>query len=158
MGRMQREKGKRFERLIADELRRRWPEAVVRRASQAERADNPDVFCEGIPVLERLWLELQDARAPTPEAKLAQAEADVLAWQARRGFGVDRLGPGERWPIVVWHRLGERTTYATTRLCTLLILAGGVPLQYRVEVVTMDLAAMLDLIAECCASEIARAA
>jgi hypothetical protein len=47
MGLMQREKGKRFEREIAMVIRTRWPLVLVRRASQAERADNPDVFVPG---------------------------------------------------------------------------------------------------------------
>ncbi len=139
MSAMQRNKGKRFERAIAAELRTRWPAAIVRRASQAERADNPDVFAEGAPVLARLWLELQDARQPTPALKLAQAERDAAAWQARRTPGSDR------WPVVVWHRLGERTTWATLRLGTLLALTGSTsPAQ---AVVTLELGAFLDLLA-----------
>lgn len=138
MGLMQREKGKRFERAIAAELRTRWPAAIVRRASQAERADNPDVFAEGAPALTRLWLELQDARQPTPALKLAQAERDAAAWQARRAGSA-------RWPVVVWHRLGERTTWATLRLGTLLAVTGSTsPAQ---AVVTLELGAFLDLLA-----------
>src|SRR5690606_5462339 len=112
--RMQREKGKRFERTIAAELRKHWPAAVIRRASQAERADNPDVFIEGATAtLSRLWLELQDARHPTPERKLEQAEDDANAWLSRRLHQPDVL---ERYPVVIWHRFGERTIYASTRL------------------------------------------
>lgn len=121
MGRMQREKGKRFERDIAGRLRDRWPDVVVRRASQAERADNPDVFSEGHPVLDLLWLELQDARAPTPYAKLEQAERDVDMFHEKRvhvpGITLRRL------PFVVWHRIGERTIYVTSRMWALGALA-----------------------------------
>lgn len=144
MGRMQREKGKRFERTIADVFRKRWPEAIVRRASQAERADNPDVFVEGGPaVLAELWLELQDARAPDPRSKLYQAEADVLSWQARRGQPVDRVR--SRRVVIVWHKLAERTTWVTMRLCTLLELLepNHLRLGQPAELVTMDLDAFL---------------
>lgn len=120
MGLMQRNKGKRYERAIAAELRAIWPDAIVRRASQAERADNPDVFIEGgPPVLARLWLELQDARVPTPMQKLEQAERDAVAWYACR---VERYGhePAmQRLPVVVWHRIGERQSHVTTRLWVL---------------------------------------
>lgn len=141
MGLMQREKGKRFERDIADRLRKRWPEAIVRRASQAERADNPDVFAQGHPVLERLWLELQDARQPTPLAKLAQAERDAAAWVGARGRGV-------RWPVVVWHRLGERTTWVTLRLAVLLDLVAPLPdvQDERSHAVQLDLEAFLSIL------------
>jgi hypothetical protein len=123
MGLMQREKGKRFERGIASEIRERWPDAVVRRASQAERADNPDVFVEGgPPALRCLWLELQDAKSPTPAAKLEQAIRDVTAWQDRRGLSSSRSWA--RWPVVVWHRLGERTTWASLPLWVLRMLTG----------------------------------
>jgi len=138
---MQREKGKRFERDIADRIRRRWPKVIVRRSSQAERADNPDVFAEGDPVLERLWLELQDAKAPTPQAKLAQAERDAAAWCATRGRGV-------RWPVVVWHRLGERTTWVTLRLAVLLDLVAPLPdvQDERQHAVTVTLEAFFDML------------
>lgn len=125
MGLMQRNKGKRFERDIAARLRSVWPDAVVRRASQAERADNPDVFIEGgPPILARLWLELQDARQPTPDSKLFQAEKDADLYLRRRVGGMASPGLGgypktDRLPVVVWHRLGERTTWATMRLWVL---------------------------------------
>jgi len=114
MGIMQRQKGKRFERQIASLLRERWPNAVVRRASQAERADNPDVFVVGNAALERLWLECQDARSVTPLAKLEQAEWDIAAHERHRG----------RLPVAVTHQLGSRTVYATTRLWVLDTLRG----------------------------------
>jgi len=110
-------KGKVFERRIATALREQWPNAVVRRASQADRADNPDVLVEaGPPVLSRLWLELQDARAPTPTDKLKQAERDVARWQSTRMPSVPRL------PVVVWHKLAERTIWVTTRMWVLDVL------------------------------------
>jgi hypothetical protein len=141
MGLMSRQKGKTFERRIAAIIRDEWPSAIVRRASQSERADNPDVFIEGgPPLLARLWLELQDARSPDPRGKLAQAEGDVLAWQARRATA-DRL------PVVIWHRLGERTTWATLRLSTLLAIAEPRPDRAPLaEVITCELPALLGLI------------
>ncbi|HYF53753.1 MAG TPA: hypothetical protein VEA41_05800 [Salinarimonas sp.] len=57
-----------------------------------------------------VWLELQDARKPDPEAKLEQAERD-----AARVNGL---------PIVVWHRIRERKIHASMRLSTLLKLSG----------------------------------
>lgn len=114
MGKMQREKGKRFERQIAAELRAIWPDAVVRRASQAERADNPDVFVEGgPPLLGRLWLELQDAAQPTPALKLAQADGDRREWERKRPDAPGRL------PVVVWHKLGSRVINVSLRLWAL---------------------------------------
>ena len=111
MGAMQREKGKRFERDIAARLREVFPAADVRRSSQADRAANSDVVVTGDPLLERLWLELQDARDPTPLAKLQQAERDIAV--ARR------TGVNLRMPVVIWHRIRERASQVTTRLWVL---------------------------------------
>jgi hypothetical protein len=116
MGRMQRNKGKRFERDIAARLRVLWPDAEIRRSSQAERAYEADVFATGSPTLERLWLELQDAKAPTPLKKLAQAERDLAAG-----------GPHvqtDRFPVVVWHRIRELTVHVTTRMWVIDCLRG----------------------------------
>ncbi len=112
---MQRRKGRRYEQDIANVFREWWPSAVVRRASQAERADNPDVFvADGPPLLKRLWLELTDSRAPNPSEKLWQAERDI----AHRVYHRDRL------PVVVWHRLRERESHVTTRLWVLDVIRG----------------------------------
>lgn len=118
MSAMQRRKGRRFEQQIARELRAVFPAAEVRRTSQADRAANSDVVITGDPKLERLWLELQDACDPTPLAKLAQAERDC-----------ERAGPPardpawlSRWPVVIWHRIRERTHQVTTRLWVLDVL------------------------------------
>jgi hypothetical protein len=114
MGLMQRRKGRAFEQAIARRLRATFPTATVRRALQAQRAFNSDVFLEGVPdPLSRLWLELQDAREPTPLVKLLQAERDV----ARVGLPRlnDPLGSRPWIPVVVWHRTAERTIWATLR-------------------------------------------
>ena len=151
MGRMQREKGKRFERDVAALLRERWPDALVRRASQAERADNPDVFAEGGPrVLERLWLELQDARQPRPLDKLVQAERDATTWYEKRALegGV----AARRYPVVIWHRLAERGIQVTTRLWVFAELALEVRGErftrgaHGAEVVTLSLQDFLGLL------------
>ena len=137
MGRMQRTKGKVFERKIAAELRTIWPDAVVRRASQAERADNPDVFIEGGPaILGRLWLELQDAAQPTPLMKLDQAEHDALSWGGMRAGQT-------RFPIVVWHKLGARTVNVTMRLWVLDHVRGASVALGSDDVVTMCLDSFL---------------
>jgi hypothetical protein len=120
---MQRRKGHDFERKIAALFRQHWPDAVVRRASQAERADNADVFVEGgPPILARLWLELQHARKPTPFAKLQQAEGDIACWRSRRA-----VTTSARLPVVVWHRTGDRSAdaYVTMRLGVLDFLRFG---------------------------------
>lgn len=148
MGLMQRTKGKVFERAIAAQVRERWPGVIVRRASQAERADNPDVFAEGHSVLDRLWLELQDAKAPTPIAKLEQAERDVEAFHGKRVSGSPR-----RVPVVVWHKLASRTIWVTARLWVINNLAGWVsgPKASAVgrQVVTLELDDFLDLVDGC---------
>lgn len=138
MSAMQREKGKRFERDIAARLREVFPATDVRRSSQADRAANSDVVITGDPLLERLWLELQDARDPTPLAKLQQAERDIEL--ARRASGhPDRL------PVVIWHRIHERSHQVTTRLWVVDELR-GVSARSRAAVVTLDLQAFLELV------------
>lgn len=106
----QREKGKAFERKVAAMIRAKWPKALVRRASQAERAHNPDVFVEGGPrILQRLWLELQDAAHPTPHAKLEQAVRDVACDPRRRALASDDY----RIPVAVTHKRGAREILVT---------------------------------------------
>lgn len=104
----QREKGKAFERKVARILRARWRHALVRRASQAERAHNPDVFVEDGPrILQRLWMELQDSARPAPSAKLAQAQRDIAADPRRYELGYHRL------PVAITHELGSTRILAT---------------------------------------------
>lgn len=129
-------KGKVFERKIAAMLRARWPTATVRRASQAERAYNPDVFVQSGPrLLVRLWLELQDSAKPTPSKKLAQARRDVAA--------------SGRIPVAVTHKLGSTGTTATMALHDLcqMLAPSKIALASRFEV-TMDLDAFIDLVYE----------
>lgn len=140
MGRMQRDKGKKFERRIAIALRERWPDAEVRRASQADRAWQSDVFvsANGAPLdLARIWWECQHAAKPTPLAKLKQAELDIASSHCQS----DRLA------VVVWHRNGDALSHVTMRLHTLDKLRG----RYRVdstELITLELGAFLDVIAK----------
>lgn len=137
MGLMQRNKGKRFERAIASILRARFPDATVRRASQADRPHQSDVYIVGgPPVLERLWCECQDSRHPTPIAKLEQAERDSQGWNDRH-----------RLPIAITHQLGARTIYVTTRLWVLDVLRA----QYfnrNKQAVTMELGEFLGVVAD----------
>lgn len=138
MGRMHRRKGADFERKVAALLRKHWPGVIVRRAAQAHAAYESDVFISNGPEkLERLWLELQDARQPTPETKLRQAEHDISS-----------LPPDKRalrLPVVVWHRTGERTSFATTRLWVLDAVRAA-NTEARHEVVTMPLEQFLDVL------------
>ncbi len=138
MGKRSTTKGKVFERAIANQLRERWSHALIRRSSQGERADEADVFAEGTPQLERLWLELQDSKAPTPLMKLLQAEGDIAAVMMR--------GRRERLPVVIWHRIREHTIQATTRLYVLDLLRGASPIRRSEEVVTIELGAFLDIV------------
>jgi len=138
----QREKGKAFECKVAAIIRERWPEALVRRASQAERAYNPDVFIEGGPrILQRLWMELQDSAQPTPRAKLEQARRDVDEDPRPYPRGEHRL------PVAITHQLGSRSIVATMRLDDLMDIA--VPNRIHVEeraLCTMLLDEFLDLL------------
>jgi len=108
MGAMQRRKGHDFERDIARRLRARWPHLTVRRSQQGDKAYEPDVVVEGVP----LWLECQCAAKPAPLAKLEQAERDVERFAERPH------------PIVVWRKSGERTTRVTMATGTLLETCG----------------------------------
>lgn len=137
MGMLSRTKGKTFERKIAREFRLRWPDALVRRASQAERAYESDVYVtNGPPLLSALWLEMHDAAAPVPAKKLAQAERDVAA--------NDQLLP--RIPVVIWHKLGERSIQVTMRSWAFAWLAYNENRADSQIVVTMDLTSFLQLV------------
>lgn len=136
MGKPSRDKGRRFEQRIATDLRVAFPAAIVRRSSQAYGAYEPDVVVEGeAPLMvRRLWLELTDGAHPDPGVKLAQAERDS-----------ERASPGAWLPVVVWHRTGERTTWATLRLGTLCEIARATcePGDWAGAVVTLDWAELL---------------
>lgn len=135
MGLMSRVKGKAYERKIAALFRANWPDAVVRRASQAERAFNSDVFVEGGPdLLWRLWLELTDSKKPNVMLKLGQAENDAFAWNQRFPEQARRL------PVVIWHVTGERNAQVTMPMWVLDAIR-GIEWQtaMQVEPATMDL-------------------
>ena len=83
-------------------------ESAVRRSDQGKGALEPDVVIQGCP----LWLELQDARKPTPLEKLAQAERDVAQTGSRLR------------PVAVIHRTAARSIQAWMRCETLLYLCG----------------------------------
>jgi len=111
IGRRSRQQGKEYERGFARYLRERYPGADVRRASQAERAANSDVFVvfpgQGPYLLTRIWWELTRGASPNVPAKLVQAERDCL----RNGH---TGGPGWRIPVVVWNLRGARREDAVT--------------------------------------------
>ena len=141
MSKLSTTKGKTFERKIATLFRERWPDAVVRRASQADRAHQSDVYVTGgPPILARLWLECQDARSPTPLAKLDQAEGDI-------GYAHNPHWRSVHIPIVIWHKLGAREIYATTRMWMLDVIRGIRHVDHDV-VVTMTLPELLDFISQ----------
>ena len=137
----QREKGKAFERKVAAILRAQWPGALVRRASQAERAHNPDVFAEGGPkLLQRLWMELQDSASATPAKKLAQATRDVEADPRTYARGEHRL------PVAITHRLGSRAIEATLNLGDLMDIVDPSRIHAEDGNITMSLGAFLDVV------------
>jgi hypothetical protein len=135
---MQRNKGKAFERKVAILLRQTFPRATVRRASQAERAFNSDVFCTGAGLADTIWWELQDARDPTPLEKLKQAEEDIA------GLGGD-MASG-RIPIVVWHKLRAKIINATMRSSTWLTILGTGTWSAAKTPVTVALDDLLDVL------------
>ena len=142
MGLLSRTKGKVFERKVARAFRKRWPDAIVRRASQAERAHESDVFITGgPPILSRLWLECQDARNPTPLAKLEQAEQDI-------GFAHNPGWRDTSMPIVVWHKLGAREINVSTRTWMFDELRGMPRGIASDAVLTMTLDDFLDVLTE----------
>ena len=119
MSKLSRTKGRAFEQRIAREIREALPLATVRRSQQAHRAYEPDLVIEGgVPLLvRRLWLELTDARAPSPTDKLAQAERDILEAPPEAALG-DRL------PLVVWHVTGAKSVQVTGRFGDLATVLG----------------------------------
>tara|TARA_A100001391_G_scaffold122821_1_gene83729 strand:- start:5410 stop:5880 length:471 start_codon:yes stop_codon:yes gene_type:complete len=103
MSKMQRIKGKVFERKIARKLRETFPEFAdeIRRSIQSRQAEESDVT--GLP---GFWIECQDAKQPTPTKKLEQAERDVRV--ARQ---VDTT-----IPIAVTHKIRAKDILVTLRL------------------------------------------
>ncbi len=107
MGKAQRDKGARFERKVATALRGRYPHATVRRNRQSEGAMDSDVSIKGTNTwADWLWIECQDSKNPSPTSKLKQALRDTEA-----------LHECQRFPVVVWHKTGQRKSWATFRLC-----------------------------------------
>jgi|ERR1051326_1569022 hypothetical protein len=140
MGLKSRRKGKVFERKIARAFREKWPDALVRRASQAERAHNPDVFVEGgPPLLSSLWMEMHDAATPLVAKKLAQAERDSLE---RSSFAADSA----HVPVVIWHKLGERSIQVTMRSWAFAWLAYDESHPDSQIIVTLDFASFMRLV------------
>ncbi len=118
MGKMQREKGKRFERLIANKLREFFPEhsETIRRSIQSREAEESDVT--GLP---GLWIECQDAILPTPLKKLEQAEGDVRMNKLEANI----------IPIAVTHKIRNKAIHVTLRLSHLHFIFGHHMNDYR---------------------------
>lgn len=129
-----RRKGRRFEEQIAQELRqiydsspliqemaeaakkkdnRRHREllkkSLVRRSDQGRGANEPDLVIEGCPC----WLELQDARAPTPLKKLEQAEGDTAKIDSRLR------------PVAITHKIGSQSIQVMMRYHDLTMITHG---------------------------------
>jgi len=118
MGIMQRNKGKRFERLIAKKFREYFPEFAeeIRRSIQSREAEESDVT--GLP---GFWVECQDAIRPTPLKKLEQAERDIAA---NKLFG-------EILPIAITHQKNTKEIYVTLRMHHLHFIFGHHINDYR---------------------------
>ena len=114
MSAMQRRKGRSFEQQIATAYRGLLPHRVVRRSLQAHQPFEPDVVIEGVPV----WTECQDARHPTPEKKHQQAVRDIAKAKQHGVIHANVL------PVVVWHRIRERESWATFEWSDLAFLLG----------------------------------
>lgn len=146
MGKKSREKGAVFERLIVRVMTKALG-AQARRTQQAHRPFEPDVGVEGPELpdwLTGLWVECQHANAARPAKKLAQAERDAQAAQARAGGAL-------RLPVVVWRQTGERSIWATLRVGTLDRLRGARKLRAEAELgdeilATVDLDDLLSAI------------
>ena len=134
MGRLQRTKGKVFERWVAQQFREAYPFLDgVRRSQQGAGAEQSDVT--GVP---GLWIECQDAARPTPLAKLVQAERDVAEAKLQ---GI--------LPIAVVHRAGSSRTSTTVTLRAgafpRLYGKGGCLEKWRTPPVTIGLSDFLNL-------------
>lgn len=127
-------KGAQYERDIAKIVRAAIPGADCHRSSQADRAHNSDIVVEGHPAMERLWLELEHTRSPSPRRKLEQAERDMAVKRA-----------SHRIAVVVWKRHGEQRSYVTMRITALLELIGRVG--RGDALVTLELGEFLELVA-----------
>ena len=136
MGKFSRNKGATYERKIATLLRERFPQFKedIRRSVQSREAEESDVT--GIP---GLWLELQHAANPTPDAKLKQAIRDHP--------------PGTK-PIAITHKTRSKSTEVSMQLITLIQLYKlmvkkanpGIPASLLKVRVQLDLEPFLQLI------------
>ena len=112
MGKLQRTKGKVFERLIASALRERYPAAEVRRTLQSQRAWDSDVVIDGdgVPnIVRALWLECEHSRNPAPRKKMMQALRDI-------GASATHQNGALRIPVVVWRLHRKQTIWTTLHL------------------------------------------
>lgn len=117
-GKRNREKGKEFERVVADAMKivfnhhptyfKAYP-LEVRRSSQAERAYEADVIIESPAApqwLLDMWIECENAKDPKTEDKMAQAIHDAAQATLRTSR--------QRTPVVVWRPFNTRTIWLST--------------------------------------------
>jgi len=150
MGKLQRNKGKEFERKVARWLREKYPDATVRRTVQSYEAWNSDVVIEGaVPEVARaLWIECENAKEPSYRAKMKQAERDV-AKAKDEGRLVD---PFYRLPVVFWHELHRKHFWVTLRLGDLAYIRGEADLDHRYDsrgaetLVTMEMKHFIEML------------
>lgn len=132
LGRRSRNKGKKFELVVRDNLLMFLDDPVfhangastlvIRRSSQAERAWDADLIIEAVNApqwLLGLWVECEHSNTPDPVAKMAQAIRDASAATLRSGR--------QRTPVVVWRRTGERRLWISTHAYWLAELLGMEP-------------------------------
>ncbi len=126
LGRRSRNKGKSFELVVRDHLRRGAPgleTLTVRRSSQAERAWDADLIIEGSNAprwMLELWVECEHANDPDPRKKFAQATRDAKLAYARSG----RF----RTPVVIWRKTASRSVWFSTDVQSMFsLLHGGDP-------------------------------
>jgi hypothetical protein len=116
MGAMQRRKGSTFERRVATMLRETFPTCEFKRASQSDGAINSDVYCsEGSEKLKAVWFECNHSNKPNPTNKMDQAIYDTSKLT------------GDRIPVVVWRKTGERAINASIDLEAAIIMFGHTP-------------------------------
>lgn len=124
LGRRSRNKGKSFELVVRDHIRRGAPgleTLTVRRSSQAERAWDADLIIEGSGIPEwmlELWVECEHANDPDPRKKFAQASRDASLASARSGRS--------RTPVVIWRKTASRSVWFSTDVPSMFRLLHGV--------------------------------
>ncbi len=123
LGRRSKAKGSNFEREVKNQLITllgpMYPNLIVRRSLQAERAYESDVVVEGDGIPQRIldiWFECNHSNDPNPLLKLAQAVRDTDIASKHSGR--------RRMPAVVWRKTRSHTDNVTIYIGDLLRVAG----------------------------------